>query len=282
MPRLSTVQSSGRSQRLAAPPASSAEDPLFVASAARALSVLQAFGGGGAALGNGELAQATGLPKSTVSRLTYTLARLGWLDLEAPTQRYRLGPTAVGLVGGFLGARGVRQAALPHMEALALGFGAPVALAERDGMDMVYLAYARGDAQVVVRRDVGSRVPLAASAAGRAWLAAAHPVEAQAIREQLAAAAGRGWRTVRASLDAAVADLQRLGFTRSYGDVQEQVNAVAVPLRSPVDGSLAVLNLAAPAALVPARRFDRELGPALAALVRTVAAELQAAQGRAA
>ena len=274
MSRLATHEASYRAERAAALPESSADDPEFVGAAARALAVLQAFTPDQPDLGNGEIAQRSGLAKSTVSRLTYTLSRLGWLRLEPETQRYRLGPAVVGLARSFMGARGVRAVARAHMEALAIRFRAPVALTERDGLDMLYLDYARGDAPVIVPRSVGSRVPLATSAAGRAWLASAHPVEAVAVEEQLAHRLGRDWKAASSRIEAARRDLHERGFTRSYGEVQAEVNSIAVPLHSPVDGALLVFNLAAPSMLVPAQRFDTELGPALRDMVQAVAAEI--------
>ena len=274
MSRLGVEQASSRALQSDVLPEGSADDPDFVASAARALAVLQAFTPELPDLGNGDIAQRCGLAKSTVSRLTYTLAKLGYLRQEAGTQRYRLGPAVIGLSRGFLGARGVRGVARAHMEALAIRFRAPTGLTERDGLDMVYLEYARGDAPVIVPRGVGSRVPLGISAAGRAWLATAHPVEAEAVRGQMAERAGRDWRALRAKLDAAARDLAVRGFTRSYGEVQAEVNSVAVPMRSPVDGSLMVFNLAAPSMLVSARRFDTELGPALVEMTQAVHREV--------
>jgi hypothetical protein len=60
-----------------------------------------------------------------------------------------------------------------------------------------------------------------------------------------------------------------------------EVNAVAVPLQSPLDGLVVVFSLAAPAMLVPSRRFDIELGPALVAMVATIRTELETAGARA-
>ena len=274
MPRLDIEQASRRTRRSPSPPASSAEDPDFVAAAARGLTVLQSFTPEVPDLGNAEIAQRCGLPRSTVSRLTYTLARLGYLRLEPETQRYRLGPAVVGIARSFVGGRGLREVARAHMEALAIRFHAPAALTERDGLDMLYLDYARGDAPVIVPRAMGSRVPLATSAAGRAWFASAHPVEVQAVRGQLEQHLGTGWNAARLRIEAGARDLLRLGFTRSYGEVQAEVNSVAAPMRSPVDGSLVVFNLAAPSMLVPARRFDEELGPALVAMVEAIRAEI--------
>jgi len=54
-------------------------DRKFVTALARGLEVLRAFTPTEGLLGNGEIAERTGLPKPTVSRLTYTLTKLGYL-----------------------------------------------------------------------------------------------------------------------------------------------------------------------------------------------------------
>ncbi|MDE1714428.1 helix-turn-helix domain-containing protein, partial (plasmid) [Chromobacterium amazonense] len=66
-------------------------DRPFVTALARGLEVLAAFRPGEGALSNQELARRTGLPKSTVSRLSYTLTRLGYLQPEGDGGPYRLG-----------------------------------------------------------------------------------------------------------------------------------------------------------------------------------------------
>jgi hypothetical protein len=51
-------------------------DPQFVSAVARAFSILRCFEYGAKHLGNRDIARQTGLPKATVSRLTFTLASL--------------------------------------------------------------------------------------------------------------------------------------------------------------------------------------------------------------
>jgi DNA-binding IclR family transcriptional regulator len=55
-------------------------DRQFVNGLARGLEVLRAFRPDDGPLGNHALAERTGLPRSTVSRLTYTLTSLGYLS----------------------------------------------------------------------------------------------------------------------------------------------------------------------------------------------------------
>src|SRR2546423_11863094 len=70
-------------------------DRKFVSALARGLEVLRAFTPAEGLLGNGEIAERTGLPKPTVSRLTYTLTKLGYLSHVEPLAQYQLPPAAL-------------------------------------------------------------------------------------------------------------------------------------------------------------------------------------------
>ena len=57
-----------------------AKDRQFVTALARGLDILRAFTPRHPVLGNNEIAQRAHLPKPTVTRLTYTLTQLGYLN----------------------------------------------------------------------------------------------------------------------------------------------------------------------------------------------------------
>ena len=63
------------------------QDRDFVVALARGLELLRAFRCEGEALGNRDLAERAALSKSTVSRLTYTLHKLGYLSYNPDTAR---------------------------------------------------------------------------------------------------------------------------------------------------------------------------------------------------
>ncbi|MGY4309439.1 DNA-binding IclR family transcriptional regulator [Bradyrhizobium sp. USDA 4369] len=63
----------------------------------RAFDVLRCFEGHEARLGNLEISNRCGLPRSTVSRLTHTLTRMGQLVYLPRDQKYRIGPSAVAM-----------------------------------------------------------------------------------------------------------------------------------------------------------------------------------------
>src|SRR3977135_2810123 len=65
-------------------------DPSFSTTLAHGLDVLAAFRNSSGSLSNADLATSTGLSRPTVSRLTYTLAQLGYLKRDAKG-RFQLG-----------------------------------------------------------------------------------------------------------------------------------------------------------------------------------------------
>ena len=73
------------------------EEGNFSAALTRGLSILRAFTAEDASLGNQDFIERTGLPKATISRLTYTLVGLGYLTYDDSLGRYSIGPATVSL-----------------------------------------------------------------------------------------------------------------------------------------------------------------------------------------
>ena len=94
-------------------------DPSFSTTLAHGLDVLAAFrNGSGGSLSNADLAASTGLSRPTVSRLTYTLAQLGYLK-RAAKGRFELGLGILAAAYPVLSALKVRQMARPLMRSAA-------------------------------------------------------------------------------------------------------------------------------------------------------------------
>lgn len=66
-------------------------------------------------LGNGELAERTGLARSTVSRLTQSLVEMGFLQYDAALRAYRLGVPVLSLAHAMRSGSTVLQQAAPLM-----------------------------------------------------------------------------------------------------------------------------------------------------------------------
>ena len=90
------------------------EDRKFIWSVARTLQLLQAFRPEEGAMGNGDLSERTGIAKATVSRITYTLTELGYLERTRNRQYF---PTSnlLSLSHSVLGSFRIRQLAQRKM-----------------------------------------------------------------------------------------------------------------------------------------------------------------------
>lgn len=250
------------------------KDRQFVSSLARGLEILRAFSPSDRLLGNQEIAARTGLPKPTVSRLTHTLTRLGYLTYSERLGKYQLGTPVLALGYAVLANMGVRQIARPHMQALADLTGVSVALGSRDRLNLIYVEYCHPASAVTLRLDVGARIPIATTSMGRALLAALPEAERHYLMDCIARREGERWPLLRARIERAVEEYAERGFTTSIGEWKKDVNAVGVALK-PADGSpILAFNCGGPAFLLPPERLESEVGPRLVHLVRNVEAVL--------
>jgi DNA-binding IclR family transcriptional regulator len=249
-------------------------DRKFVTALARGLDILSAFTPADGLLGNQEIAIRAGLPKATVSRLTYTLTKLGYLTHVERLEKYQLAPAALSLGYSALANMRIRQIARPYMQELANYSGASAALGSRDRTNVIYIEHCRSETAVMLRLDLGARIPMATTAMGRALLAVMPETERHWIMSHIARREGDRWPKVRAGIEKATKDFAARGFTLSMGDWQPDVFAVGVPL-IPADGSSAVaFNCGAPAFQLTRERLENDIGPRLVNMVRNVEAAL--------
>jgi DNA-binding IclR family transcriptional regulator len=249
-------------------------DRKFVIALARGLEVLRVFTPSDGLLGNQEISARTGLPKATVTRLTYTLTLLGYLSHIERLGKYQLAPAALALGYSTLANMRIRQIARPHMQALANYSGGSVALGSRDRLNLLYVEHCRAKSTVMLRLDVGARIPIATTAMGRALIAAVPEKEREFLMRHIAKREGKAWPKVRAGLERAVKDLAARGFTLSVGDWQRDVAAVGAVLMPPDGSGLFAFNCGAPAFHFSRTRLESDIGPRLVNMVRNIEAEL--------
>ncbi len=217
------------------------EDRHFVTALARGLDLLASFGSSDSLLGNQELAERSKLPKSTVSRLTYTLTKLGYLVYSESAGKYRLGSATLALGSAMLSRLDLRQLARPHMQELADFSQGMVSLGLRDRLGMIYVENRRSQTALTLSLDVGSRIPIASTAMGRAYLAVVSEGERDEILEKVRALDEAAWPATRDGIWRAIDEYQRIGCCTSFGDWQKDVNAIAVGFKP--DGGMATVSI---------------------------------------
>ncbi|MCC4288608.1 MULTISPECIES: IclR family transcriptional regulator [Halomonadaceae] len=248
------------------------EDRQFVTALARGLELLRCFTPSESALSNLDLAKKSGLPRPTVSRLTHTLARLGYLR---PLQRgkYQLDVGVMSFGYSMISNLPVRAIAQPLMVNLANEVGATVAMSARDRLDMVYLDVVQSALRSTIRRQIGTRLPIHQSSAGRACLAAMPTQESDVMMNHLRDLNPTEWPAIRRSLERAFRDYADHGYCLSIGEWQRKVNAVAVPLHHPQLGVLA-FNCGGPEFQISREKLEESIGPQLVQLVNDIKTQI--------
>lgn len=250
-------------------------DSQFVTALARGLEILRAFEPKDGPLGNQELAERTGLPKPTVSRITYTLTKLGYLEHLPRLSKYRIGLGVMALGHTCVGDAAMRRAARPHMQALATHAEASVALGGRDRLSMVYLDVCQGRQTAGFSLDAGARIPVYRSAMGFAYLWAipdkARDFLLDAIRKRL----GEEWADTKKQLDTAFKSLQQDGFCVAEAIYERTISGVGVPLVLQGGASIYAVSCFAPNFQFSAGRLREEIGPRLVALAGSLKTDLE-------
>ena len=248
-------------------------NPQFIASIARGLEILRCFSSTNQLLGNQEIAQLTKLPKPTVARITSTLVSLGYLKQLPNTTKYLLDAGVLALGYAALANISARTQAQPFMEEMSRYAQAPVAMATRDRLNMMYLNVVHTDSTLTMRRPVGSTLPIHSSAMGRACLAAMETKEREYLIEAIRKRNIENWPTIQRNLERSLRDYHDYGYCLSIGDWAKDVNSVAVPLIHSKHGIL-VFNCGAPSYLLDQDKLENEIGPRLIHMVNNISASL--------
>lgn len=245
-----------------------AQDRKFITAIGRAFEILRAFRPGEGPLGNAELCATTGLPKATVSRLTHTLVRLGYLNHVDSIGKFEPSPSILALGYCVLSNMRIRQLARDYMQQLAEHAGATVGLASRDRLSMIYVSMANGSNLRTMRHDVGTRVDIETGAIGRAFLAGISPEERSYFYGHFESRHKERWPQLHDRIEDCIAQVAERGFCLVDGEWQRDTRAVAAPIISPDGSTVLAMNCVAPSFQISVDTLVNDVGPRLAHLCR--------------
>jgi DNA-binding IclR family transcriptional regulator len=210
----------------------SERDRQFVTALARGLDILRCFTPSSPTLGTTDIARMTNMPQPTVWRLCHTLVQLGFLRNSGDGDKLQPALPVLGLGYAVLAGHPISELARPYMQEIADRHQGAVSLGVRDGLSMMYLQRCQGTLIVLPGLRVGSRVPLAYSATGWAYIAGLPPSERKALLDDIRNVEGKAFNKTWARLKSALAAFEASGFIVNEGSLHEEINAVAVPVRS--------------------------------------------------
>lgn len=256
-------------------PRSSPREPGLVNALARGLSLLAAFEPEDRALGNQELAERTGLPKPTVSRLARTLTELGYLIHHSRAARYSLSPKVLELGYAALASSGISLIARPIMRQLSEMDDVAVALGVHSRGGIRYIDLVRRPEAVVLSLDIGSRLPILRSAMGRAWLASLPEAGRDAAVTRIAQQEGVETGAVLSQVERHRGELAQYGYVTSLGEWRPEIHAAATVIQTGSAREPLLINMGGLASIMTESRIRNLFGPALV----TAAGKIQVGLG---
>lgn len=241
-------------------------DPHIATTLARGLRLLRAFRSDDEHyLGNKELAERTGLPKATVSRLSYTLVKLGYLSQDPRTGAYALAPGVLAPAYTFLSRLDIRRITRPYMRKIAVRPGLTVSLATQHEFRMTTIESIVADSPVPIAGLFGGRASIARTAIGHAYMAGLTEQDRATLMAEMADHYGEEWPAIEKRIQRDIASVATRGYCivrGEWGEWNEKISGVACPIVVGDGGLVLSMSAGGPSQLLSAPALE-ELGAAL-------------------
>ena len=244
----------------------------------RAFDVLRCFEGHEARLGNLEISNRCGLPRSTVSRLTHTLTRMGQLVYLPRDQKYRIGPSAVAMSTSMMRGLQLRNLIRQRLQDVAEQLPGTVGFVIPDQFHLVYLEYGRAANALGLHEATGSRIAMASTAAGHAYTAALSREVGDALLAEMEREIPEAAKLLRPRLEDNRVHLRERGYVVACGLWSPHINGLAVPLWSPQYQTFVVVTIGLLSAMFDEARLHREAAQPMIELARTIGSLLDAGE----
>ena len=245
----------------------------------RGLAILSALASGPTLLGISDLARAVELSRSTAHRYVSTLTKLGYLDQDPVTRKYRLGPRVLDLGFSAIHSMELREIAVSYLQQLSDETGHTVNMAILDDVDVVYIercrASQRGQREIDLNLHVGARLPAYCTSLGKVLLAFLPTARRRPLLDRVEFVR-RGPNTImsKTALSAELAAIRASGLAVSNEEMAYGLRSMAMPVRSQSGEAVAAVNLAVHRSLGSMEDLVVRLSPALQRTVDEISRRL--------
>jgi DNA-binding IclR family transcriptional regulator len=239
----------------------------------KAMEVLELFHGERRELGVLEVANLLGRPKSTTSRWLSEMETAGFLERDGASGRYRISMRLAALGEAARQSTSVQRLARPELQVLSAATGETANLVVLSGREAVNIEMVESLRPVKHVGWVGRRMPLHATAAGKALLAWLPQRQIKSLIKAPLAAHARNTITTVAQYMRELEVVRARGYSTSVSELEDDLSAVAAPVFDHAGGVAGAITISAPISRVPKNALAG-LAPAVLSAARAVSAAL--------
>jgi IclR family acetate operon transcriptional repressor len=238
-----------------------------------AFKVLDAFYDAGMELGLQEISSRAGVSKTSALRILYTLDELGYIDRNKETGKYQLGLKIMDTARRATSGRNLVQISRPYMQQLRANFDETINLAVLRNHEIVYVEIIESGQQFRMVTEIGSRVPMHATALGKAIAAFLPDNEVRSIlnETELVRFTPRTICTVD-RFQSTVQKVRQRGYAVDNEENEQGAFCLASPILNRKGFAIGALSVAGPSHRVRLmqRPIMKQLKNACAAITRSI------------
>jgi len=224
------------------------QNPLFINSIQKAMSVLEAIAHERQGLSLTEISRVSGMTMGSVQRLTYTLAKVGYITKNALTKRFTLTPKSLTLAYHFLNHAEVRDISYPYLRELNELTQETVNLAVMgDGIEIVYIDRVETSHMITTNIRPGRTRPVYSTSIGKVIIAFMDDKKRSSILKAIAD--DEEFRKSGVKMENILMELQivkQQGYATNLSELDRDLLAVAAPIRNYMGFAEAGINIVVP------------------------------------
>lgn len=220
-----------------------------------------------------ELAEATGLTRSTTYRLVDRLRGAGYLDNVSGSGRWRLGPSTARLAMAAVQSTDVVHAAPELVRLLVQQTRETVGVSVYSNGEMIFVYRERGPQAVTISAEPGARRPMYCTSVGKAYLAGLPPEEARTLLRSLELRAYTfNTTTSLTALERQLDEIRRCGWAEDHQEFEPASICCGAAIFDHTERPVGAISIAGLAERVRSQ-VDR-FGPIVAATAEIISRKL--------
>lgn len=240
----------------------------------RGLEILRLFDARHRSLQATEIAAKLGLSRVTAAKLIATLEAHNFLRPSNQANGYESHVACLTLGRAVLRGLGIAEIAQPKMRALSERFDVHVSLMTRDRLHMLVVEHCVPQNKTRLGLSTGTRLPIIASASGRAYLWAQPSALRAKLMESLEEAEKDDSFKMMSSVYGALQELEERGWCFLASPVTSQTSSIATPIRVGDEANFVLAAMAAGDSETEQRLRD-VIAPELLTVANQISQELQ-------